>query len=1518
MHRFSLRISLLLCFLLAACTKPDTRTDSGEGTFIVKSASGSGEPIVQKDSPLNVPTVVRFGFEACLQDRANRTDLRSQKFFVEVPGSTRGWDLESSKERGCIHWTEEIPYDFFAGESGWVRIKRVIQGRGVNTGSQAIEFAINPWAAGKEARDDGKSVIFLREGDNGLIPQQLRDTGTAKAFLSGDDAGQKGKAQLVVQEVKVKAIKEGEGNGFETLTYVVTMRPKIKVTNSNGVVDYKKAPDGTYNLWMMLMASQVGPQMDQRTGILAGQPFTVAEVRDGNMQAELHIRQDKMANQGNLELALRIVPQSISGRTSIGSFDAVVPLGAGNFAEDGGGNVSLTCFNERDKTCNYDRILASLKNSADLEKAGYLRDLEAYTFSNLKLRFLMVQPGETATQRTVAYTASVCIRETRSGKPLANTPMTIRYIKSAEQHAEAERDVISQPTDSSGCLNWDGMAFHKYYQPEEYFERLVSIEKAPDFKKPFKFYINPWDTNINFGFDEREFTPEKISEIRGRYKIPSRFFLGGYQYHTVRFLYNIDPFMDLEVKKTVLMELVPEVLRYSGIKDARKMTEHLRDGIYLLKVGIQKSYLDPRDNSELMLENSDVPHDKDGKPIEAKRAEGAPENFGRAYPRLKGQGPHDATDEDHNSFKGNVPGIKKKEFITTTTTLVRVVSGLIIVPIELTMRDLRLMRVRSNFLIELQTVDERMIQAWQVLSDRAIQKEGLVEELQKYREALNDDRLVKRDADGRVVPWISEHADNLSPELKKLYEDRSKVSSVTGDKKVREAYDSLEAKVLRTQKAIQGSLTYIKERFERGGPLGTYLNSSAKSTGVPYEVLKDGQAPINDNFELNSDVIEQLRAEMQVNDFSKVKLPTAKDVDNLDIFVERDSGLKERTFVGPVIFLSNAYSDSARATDNLDEEFGGALCRENSLKQTDLSVAARERLRRSYTLQESIEELSLNSAEAKLRLGIRGDVDSNNTPFENDSRWKVGQSNNATRYSQYYGSLSHLCFKQVDDLIESEKALNRERENRMLRVALKANFLDYGRRVLNLPLEYVSLTDEPLQVVKSDCGTDADVRTCLQKTTEGTIPAKRIPEWLVPGLANARWTLNWQPFNLVKWWRNQPTQSSREAWNPEDYHSLFFERTLDSKVGLCNLLANKISNELADKNLMPRGESLVQRRVLNACTKDGGLVHDIKLHIGKTGEYTFLGGMNLNINVGESFSTSWSHSWGTGVELADFIGTPVGWSTGAAKAAGSAAGAMAGAAVGGLMIKPVNLKVGWGLSDSEGTSISESTYLVSQVAGFKLNLEQYEKCAIVALTQQSLKTLENGWGIPDTGGAEGAIMPYRGPDWADIRENFRGGLFVCEGATRMANKPREVKEMYFYFTQHFTEGDMLDQADLYNHPWLLAMRGMRDFMTFVGKIRSQYVVNLGSFINGMTGAAKPNQKAWALDHMARVYQSVLPTFPGFYSVLEEKDDIPFLLEQTEQRLSKVDRDPLGEINRKTNRPENGGFDVHRRMSVPAR
>ena len=127
---------------------------------------------------------------------------------------------------------------------------------------------------------------------------------------------------------------------------------------------------------------------------------------------------------------------------------------------------------------------------------------------------------------------------------------------------------------------------------------VVLTDVTSGFTKELKIAINPWDLFATFGKDLREVEESDLrfqtqNLAQAQQKIESRFNLSNFGYTAIRFDYEIRKDLGLNVKKSVLLRLFPEVQRYSSLTGGRLAVEKLRDGIWLLKIAIQKDYLDP-------------------------------------------------------------------------------------------------------------------------------------------------------------------------------------------------------------------------------------------------------------------------------------------------------------------------------------------------------------------------------------------------------------------------------------------------------------------------------------------------------------------------------------------------------------------------------------------------------------------------------------------------------------------------------------------------------------------------------------------------------------------------------------------------------------------------------------------------------------------------------------------------------------------------------------------------------------
>lgn len=200
---------------------------------------------------------------------------------------------------------------------------------------------------------------------------------------------------------------------------------------------------------------------------------------------------------------------------------------------------------------------------------------------------------------------------------------------------------------------------------------------------------------------------------------------------------------------------------------------------------------------------------------------------------------------------------------------------------------------------------------------------------------------------------------------------------------------------------------------------------------------------------------------------------------------------------------------------------------------------------------------------------------------------------------------------------------------------------------------------------------------------------------------------------------------------------------------------------------------------------------------------------------------------------------------------------------------------GYSMRKGSGFGIGAGTYLVMQHSRFRFWLEDYERCVIMKpvgpKADQALKdVLDNNraprwqpyqWppSLTDNPSASQAREKLKARLKTDLYLNLlESGLRVCEGELR---HDLPILEDYFYITQHFVEGHLQDSKDRRNLPWLIQIRGMRDFKVFIESLENQNSLEQ----TADDSALLPIKvlKASYSDYNAR-----LPSWPRVYSPIE--------------------------------------------------
>lgn len=1581
----SIFILTLSLFLSSGCLRragtPDTSSDESFSDSNTKSSKNSKSnlernqsadfrvlPITGRfiddkiDSIWTIPTQKTYEFRACFIGRSTNAQLpEGQEFMVIMPDKTA--IKTRTDDLGCANWQEKIDFNY-TSDSVYIKKPRRLKSIGAFKGEVFVDIGVNPWISyhsdmgTEEVLDLNRTSIATRnvidESDEDLLRQGLfkNDDSSSKLHLEPN---------LNINISPVKDTPEGK-----KLRLFLPLNPFLNTKNLRGQPERFDLRTGNFRVFATLISRNVGLQANQHT-ILTPKilPRNVKINDAGQLEINFDFDLKYRVDMGQVQLALRIEPlntpypiRPYEALHVIGSYDSI--LGANSAIRD------LSYLS--DQSTNLADYIESATNIEELKKHGIAQNLPPVYFDYLDPRFIRIKSGETSTQRTLMYRVTTLVRDSISGQPVRFQPFRIKKILNNTE------DTVQ--TDENGRLIWNDELSHLYYKPEQYYFpefHIIQVVSGDAQKQGYTFKqtiaVNPWDFGWTFGVDTRG-QEQYYYELSKRRVNPPQFMIDAFRYQTIRFRYVIDEFLTLNVKKAVVMALDPLVER-NTINEGRKF-EPLRNGIYLVKIALVKYYLDPfQNNTRLVNVEAEANGDGGFRPVQCdgfddedsdnedviKPAIANASDYPSSNVTNEAEGSENKTEEPKSKFRLEAVACngeaKKGQYTTVIKKLLRVQAGRITTPLEFSMRDLRMMSIRSNIMVQLETIDENKLLRDNLANQKldqlveeyyAFNTEGMgpeekaaflkekmqlhleeseklktamksgLEQIQAEREALSTD-FEARDAIlqkltedlGKSAESSAIYQQNINlPEeefLKRINQARTELNQLhTRIEDYWSDYEKNWVESQLTQQSEKGLLAIPKEQLSKKPTYYDYLasmNTFLKDFGLGSSV--------------NADDLESL----EINNYSDNPLTPLVD---LNLYRE-NSGLASRTFIGPCTLVENDNMSEMRPTDKIDE-------------------AATSRIDNS---QEVFTESRLNPP-------------ADNREFEQ---------------SAYHDSLIEFRNKSVDDIIldhiQNEK--NYEREMTVLS--------QMGRYVRGFNLQYVSLTDQKLKEFKVGCSF-APNEDCFEETTKDmtfkedfikTLNAKPSEELLARYFYVRPLSLTQQLNEEIaesdlepllsrslrsaeSWW-NWLVVPEEEQWlrgfdfnaigtrngglfsSEPDYEKTAKEYlksnhsnrtteissndlknwlkkgvnqiTLLEALKICDLLTSEMYKNLVEQGFVAEKSGFFesgkppQDYLLEYCFSKihyiddesiekgdlklhkstqafnkpknrvllNGITFDRRFKIHKTGPYEHIAGKNTNLNVGVDFSVTGytdSQTVGSlgvnggallGVSAAG-VGALIGGSvTGPLAPVGAAVGGAIGAglgAVANLLVAQEASNFAYGVNMTRNTSVSMATYLVIQKAEMDIVLEQYENCLSLQFSPEMINDLHF-----DKLKLNKGISPKN----LKLRQVLSRGYFICEG--KITDTPIRVRENYYYVTQHFTAGDMLDNVNLLNHVWLLSLRGERDFNAFINTMVGKEIGQDGENID------TDRLYDYSLYRLSTVYGKVLPTFPGMYSI---QDPIP--------------------------------------------
>lgn len=1477
-------ILLSLMFLLTSCfreaVKQEEKPQSSNNDFKVISLSGTSKTMTASED-WSIPTSKMYDFRTCLRTRITNADLGpGNKFIITRPDQTVLY--AKTDKNGCINWQENISFNF-TSDSKYVELQRNIRGNDIYKGDVEVKIAINPW--GEFRGEPGSEVVYL---DEQKLPSTHLVSGSHSSLAltglyeksSGQDLLIEDQPQTEIREIKY-------ADQGRLIRFTTKVKPFIEPFDISGDLKPYYFKKGKFRVYPQVIANYLGPNGKDKMIVLDLMPKDLTITRNGVLNYQEEIKLAREVTMGELQLAIKVEP--INSPVPLKDYEGLHSIGrySNLFGQHAPSQIQGVYAG---RVFNYVDFVTSTGNFEDFKKRRMAFDHNPMRFKELGIRFVRVAPGETATRRTIIYRTQTQVVDTITGAPVRKQPFKVRKLltekietRRVELSGEQEEVVY---TDEDGILKWTDEISHLFYVAEQFYYPEVELTHLnSNFTQTLKMAINPWNSGWTFGTDIRGREAFYLNMNKTE-KRDSLFMVDAFRYQTIRFRYEIDEFMTLNVKKAVVMAIDPLTQRYT-IEEGRKGGEPLRDGIYLVKIALVKYFIDPFKTGTKLFKDENNLH------------------------RIAQTKENDET--------------KKGRYVTVVKKLLRVQGGRITTPIEFSMRDLRMMSIRSNIMVQIETVDEQRLLRDNLMDRKLRQlvddynhyntKDMSAEERQAFiekTEALYDEEREKlATAMERELADLQRHrlklADAEAERYRALYEFEDKIKSQDSlhDRRARRL------EILKMNRKdfndyvshVRSNLDQMEKKFsahwqqwnqDMGIPsneLQDWSDSGKLLQNAPGRFSKQYENPDKERIGLgqNKSVYDYL-ASMQLfmtdyglpedigeNDLKAMRLnnytqnPAAPFID-LDLY-RNNAGLRRRTFIGPCTLIANDNLSELRPTDTIDEKYCDRIdCSQNLIKfgfQVDNSVFEQSAFHGSIrpfamlhvdNIIEIYKEYEKDYYEGMQALSQLGEFLQtynldyvslhNNWFIPKPMTFKSGcNPNDQDPNAEYDPDRMKQCYQTAFDNIISTKKFN----HRLEKVNSESMLLEFFK------YQFFN-SDEPEEIRTNSLPTllekTGEVAAELTEDAQEAIFGGTIREVVRKVFTNdadkERYLKMFEKGKLEAFDRNVLI----DLMKSKDKHL-----SLLQTVKLCGMLSNEIAADLDEKGLLEKQfdgrlkpvrtkPEKVARIIRKKCfkaidfnpktgeVKNPMLSFDRRYRVLETGTYQHLEGKNLNLNVGYEFV----------VEQGKVLNTSTGLSiNGSVSPLDKVPFVSAGFSASNDVSKSEFSQV------ARGSAVSAATFLVVQQATMEIELRKFERC----FTSSIMPDLFNDFQASDLTIKEGKQVSD-----TDILKILQKGVMVCEG--RYNQVPEKVIENYYYLTQHFTAGDMLDDGNLLNHVWLLPLRGTPDFNKFMTLVNAKPIGKNGEVIEEEDRYSYPNIR------LRSNYNHVLPSFPGLYTVQDLK------------------------------------------------
>lgn len=550
-----------------------------------------------------------------------------------------------------------------------------------------------------------------------------------------------------------------------------------------------------------------------------------------------------------------------------------------------------------------------------------------------------------------------------------------------------------------------------------------------------------------------------------------------------------------------------------------------------------------------------------------------------------------------------------------------------------------------------------------------------------------------------------------------------------------------------------------------------------------------------------------------------------QQVGDLDNLIDFDAGIAPRTFVAPLVPLSNVFASTMRPVDTMEEIY----CRYSTCNeiQSDIEVAA------EY-------ERAADLARSRLYQDATDVAVAQTTVTDLINRWYILED-------QYRDEMEERS-KLVNYLLENNLEFVQIQDPSTLPVKITDEEIRQANQVY---------ADDPVEGFLQDFNRTVNQRGEGPSAVE---PAGRITQ--LPEVTTTE---------FIEFITNQTASDHLLRRTC----AFFFE----------NVFGEQEIFDFARETIAYRSmiNKMVSECILRMHRNDPNQTvfsYDRKLKIYETSSFEEMGGVSINLNTNTNFSVARgesytsSQAWNVNVGVNARLGQGDALSTLLRRIP----------LVGSFVVPDINISGGagrsWSWADSqfsnvnEGMNYNDGLLFVSQQKYINIAFSKFERCTILKMTPEFIDSV----GLVDF--VRGSQYRFRG---LTLQESFAAltrGVMICSG--NIEDEETWFREAYYYFTQHFVEGDLLDSADPKNHPWLLTLRGLNDYRKFLsnftdlklnGDSQSTPLGNPNGLITPREVPYEFQMGERPIKALEAAYRATNLSSPGFYTVTEDSLNI---------------------------------------------